>query len=375
MVDRKDSVRHDKDAMNSASTHLLLDILSPFKKDLDLKAANHQPIQWKKIAEVVRHAGLAGLLRKNALAKGLTLPAPIDRQLAINSLAAQRQTKLLLNLADQIASLAEEKRLALVSLKGISLVRSIYPKLGLRGMADIDLFVAKHHYPYLVQLIKNLGLKSISENQARHDHDQRFILEKKGLDLFVELHWTPFYEYGDRIQIQNAIARRKRTKKGVLDQLDLEDNLLVLALHVAHNRSVSSLRTLVDIAYTYQIYQSKIRLNELIERANLLGASGALYYALSMTQNLLSSPAILPFDFCSHSKCYLINRLSRPEKRIFPPQPLSSLPNRLATDLLLLDHPLKQQRYLFNKAISLFERYSPLQLPDFLVRSPIAKKM
>ncbi|MCK5796102.1 MAG: nucleotidyltransferase family protein, partial [Deltaproteobacteria bacterium] len=187
--------------------------------------------------------------------------------------------------------------------------------------------------------------------------------------LYVELHWTPYYEFGGSADVRGALARARHDPERGLSVLDREDELLVLLLHMAHNRFRGVLRSLVDVAFYLHAVGDRLDGPELSRRAKGLGASFAVTSGLRLCRALLGEPARpIPVDLRATITYALLSRLSGLPEAIVPPQALGSFARRLTVDVLLQDGLPRRLRQAVLKTAALTERRTRLHVPDRLVR-------
>lgn len=331
-------------------------------------------VDWAHITDVSLRSAVPGILLDAVNALELRLPHALGLRLATSCLVMEQQTQALMVAADGIHGEAQRRGLHVVPLKGAALLfDGPYVRNNQRGMADVDLLVADEDRPAVIAIVEALGFarRQPAAASERHDHDALYAKQVAApYTLFVELHWTPYYEFGTvedaRAALQRSHLHQHRGRSWRL--LDREDNLLVLLLHLAHNRFRAMLRSVVDIAWYLDAYAADLDWLELDRRARHLGATTAVRLALELTHRWMDSPLPPRHPAPRSWRRDLITHLCELPEAIVPPQPLGGFGRRLAIDLLLQDHPSRQVRQLVHKTSALVERWSGPVLPDFLVR-------
>ncbi len=151
---------------------------------------------------------------------------------------------------DEILDRAEAEGLRLLPYKGAALAATVYPDVGTRPMADLDLLVEPSQLTPATALLKQLGFSEarpdVRRFSPRHAHD---VALSDGV-VYVELHYGLFHE----LELDGApgpiFDRAVSAQLGERSRLvpSVEDHVAILALHAATHAYADSPLWLVDLA-------------------------------------------------------------------------------------------------------------------------------
>lgn len=128
-----------------------------------------------------------------------------------------------------------------VAMKGPVVAALLYPEVGDRTYADLDLLVHRHDFPVAVRVLEELGYGHVIRNWALAEDMLAGQLPMGGPSFDVDLHWHLHYSREDRrpfgILPEEMIERaRPVSVSGVrAPALDPVDTLLTLAFHAARS--------------------------------------------------------------------------------------------------------------------------------------------
>ena len=184
-------------------------------------------------------------------------------------------------------------------LKGVYLLEHVYRDIGARSMNDIDLLVRKPDLPKCLQVMDELGYKTVTYfSLADENIDTKHVPPmKKGSGPLVELHWTLLEE--DEPFTIDADALWQRTVPATIANVDalalgVEDLILHLCLHLTYQHYLNlGLRGLMDIALVIHKFRPEIDWQKLVQIAQSWGAErvAALTLRLVETQLNVAIPA------------------------------------------------------------------------------------
>lgn len=228
---------------------------------------------------------------------GLEIPQRTKLHQTFVSTAAKNL--LILHETEMILTALQKANIPAAGLKGIYLLENVYPDIGARAMNDIDLLVRKSDLPKCLEVMDELGYKTLTYfNLADENIDTKHVppMEKPGGPL-VELHWTLLEE--DEPFTIDADALWQRTMPANFANVDalalgIEDLILHLCLHLTYQHYLSlGLRGLMDIALVIHKFRLEIDWQRLISIAQSWGAEkvAALTLKLVQTQLNVSIPA------------------------------------------------------------------------------------
>lgn len=191
--------------------------------------------------------GLAGLFYKNLLKSEALNVLDYDQRKKLQSLYYRTLSSNLIRIHDLKIVLYQlnKKKAPVVLMQGIALLYQVYDDIGLRPMADIDLWILKENYSYLENILFNLGF------QRDPVYPDTFRKGATVFDLHTHILWA------DRIKARNLLlAKRQEQIYHATETINLEgrevlclnryDQVLYLSLHAFKHR-VNRLIWLVDI--------------------------------------------------------------------------------------------------------------------------------
>jgi hypothetical protein len=243
---------------------------------------------------------LSGLLRRylHAQDEMVDVPAVVAealrdsvQQITMRNLQRQAELRTVLE------ALAEADIPAML-LKGAALLEAVYPEVGLRPMADLDILVPRgaiHRAQAAVQL---LGYDTVGgridvdadDKLLRHHH--HFPLMKDG-SVFIELHHHVLFDAPASFDISGYWARAVPGREPVPHLLPSpEDLFLHIAVHFTQDRisrGDAALGQLADLAWTAGRHE--LDWDALSARARAYGVGDWLFLALHAAQTLFGDVA------------------------------------------------------------------------------------
>jgi len=177
-------------------------------------------------------------------------------------------------------------QIPVIALKGAALAEHVYPQMGLRPMADVDLLVHEEDLTNAEQLLVSLGFHANEGNHPRewfrtHHHHLVPYVSSDG-SLIIELHHRlialeapiaiPNNDLWERARFANISGVECRI-------LSPEDLLMHLSLHMAVDAYFGKVRVLYDLRETIRHYQKEIDWDTFINIAKAYRISKYLYYA------------------------------------------------------------------------------------------------
>ncbi len=181
-------------------------------------------------------------------------------------------------------------------LKGVYLLEHVYRDIGARSMNDIDLLVRKPDLPICLEVMDELGYKTVTYfSLADENIDTKHVPPmKKASGPFVELHWTLLEE--DEPFTIDADALWQRTVPATIANVDalalgVEDLILHLCLHLAYQHYLNlGLRGLMDIALVIHKFRPEIDWQKLVWIARSWGAERVTALTLQLVETQLNVP-------------------------------------------------------------------------------------
>lgn len=243
-------------------------------------------VDWDAVVDAATAEGVAGLASLHLLARpALRAAVPrtaVDRFAAVYARQWARNTVLAEHWNDTTRALSSAG-VAVITLKGMALVREVYPDLGVRPMVDIDLLVRPHDAARAIATLIDLGYRhgdaALCEEQAARSFRQ---LVRDG--AVVDLHWHlgryPRVERAIRID-HDAVWDRARPLTASSLALGREHGLLHLVHHVTYGSEFGRLVWFTDIAAVVDAWAEAIDRPALIADARRWGLAGATHDALA----------------------------------------------------------------------------------------------
>lgn len=254
-----------------------------------------QAEDWQAVLLLAIRLGVGPLLyqRLGPLQPVLNVPQPVSDRLRNHYLKSLAQGERLQRQVQEVLAALGARQIAVIPLKGISLVEKVYRDSGLRPMLDVDLLVRREQLLQAVEVLGGLGYKPATpidvEEQCKVLHHLPG-LYKAGTE-HIELHWTlapmtaPF-----RIPVETlwASAQAGSIAGVAVQELLPEDTLLHLCLHSAYLEAFSSgLRPVCDIAWCVESWGARIDWERLLLQAASWRGERSLALALRVAQKML----------------------------------------------------------------------------------------
>jgi hypothetical protein len=207
---------------------------------------------------------------------------------------------------DRLIGLFHQAGIRVAALKGISLVLTIYPDIGLRQMADVDLLVPASRISAAVQLVKSYGYADTEvEPEAIPGLIQLFAGEVslKKIEMpftMLELHNSLLADtsFTYAVPVEWFWEQTKPVSHSQvgenLEQLYIlspEAQLLYLAAHamLKHGSRSAPLRWFYDLDLLVRFYSADINWDLILRQARLFQWSSSLYAALAQTHDYFNT--------------------------------------------------------------------------------------
>jgi len=194
-------------------------------------------------------------------------------QIYIQTLAKNLKSK------QEILSLAKifrNENITMIALKGMALIQSVYPDLGLRSMSDVDLLFDLNDIPQVEEILFSQGYQTDSryytgqfkELDMRQNHHHLPMMTKNG--IAIEAHWNlfpPTFSYSIDLQKMKDNSIQYDAKQSKLNTFSSLDMLLHSCIHIHENYIQKGMRLawLLDIEMLFKT--DKLLMNN-ITRAN-----------------------------------------------------------------------------------------------------------
>jgi len=253
------------------------------------------PDDWRLLASAARREGIAPLLYYILSEAGSLADVPPDVQADLRQAYYATTARNLLLYRELSRILHVLSPLPVIVLKGAALAATIYPRIGLRTMGDLDLLVPEDRLAEAVARLKALGYVQPHPDMAagfnalfgHHVHLQG----GQDVRLAVELHWTLvggehdwrspsltwFWQQTDAL----TLSALRGVGEGALT-LTPTAHLLYLCAHLMlqHGEARSALRWFYDIYLLVEREGQRIQWEEVVGRARQSRWAPAVHAAL-----------------------------------------------------------------------------------------------
>ena len=286
----------------SPAPSLLLECLSgTLSPALGARLSQLSADDWREITRSAANHGVAPFLydRLSTLHPPFSppVPAPLLQLLRELFLTSAARNALLYHDLAQVVTNLQQHGLRVAVLKGAHLAALIYPHIGLRPMADMDLLVAKGELAKAAAVLSDMGYTTDRSQgiEARCQVSQHLAPFSQPPHPRIELHWTiasptlPF-----QIDMAGIQARlRPATIAGVATRvLAPEDLLIHLCTHAAGHTPVPfchGFRTFCDLASVLRQHRDALDWSAIQARAVEWRASLGVYVALRLAGELVQA--------------------------------------------------------------------------------------
>jgi hypothetical protein len=169
------------------------------------------------------------------------IPSGVRARLAGLQQQAALRHLLLTGALGRIGGAFDDADISWVVMKGPVVAALLYPHVGDRSYADLDLLVERQHFPHAVELLEQLGFHHHIHNWALAEDQLAGEIQMSDGSVVVDLHWHLHYSPEDRrpfaIVSEEMLQRRRRVVvSGVpAPTLDAVDTVLALAFHAARS--------------------------------------------------------------------------------------------------------------------------------------------
>ncbi len=284
-------------------------VLSP-EQDLLVRAAappgthvhpvptNRASVRWEQIVRMAEWHRLSALLWRYLHHEGRDLSAPSGVLGDLRRVAAATTVRNLIRQEelDRVLAALAEVGIPAMLLKGTALIETVYPNIGMRPMADIDILVPRGAVKNAHGAVEALGYAVWGVKLGRHDdshlsrHHHHYPLVRQGVTVELHHHITAGRPEFD---IAGFWERAGPGAGQVVHLLPApEDLLLHVAIHFAADRVARldcGLGQLADLAWIAAHWA--IRWDALVQRAHDYGLADRLFLALMAGAVLLGGPA------------------------------------------------------------------------------------
>jgi hypothetical protein len=248
-------------------------------------------INWNRLLQIAEKHRLIQLLYSSLNTTcPQAIPQPIFKDLRGRFYANSRQNLVITNELTRLLDLFSEKGIRVIPYKGTILANSVYGKLSLRQVYDIDLLVHQQDFHQSRELLMSLGYL------LKEEFDREHSFSHPDTKIEVDLHWglTPFYfplaiDFEAYWQRRQPVTLSERT----VFSFSTEDLLIILCIQIAKDcwereQQIEHLAKVCDIAKLLETHK-QLDWEQIIERAIALGALRMLWFGLLLARNLFNA--------------------------------------------------------------------------------------
>lgn len=208
----------------------------------------------------------------------------------------------LLNELRQILDAFHRSKIEVIVLKGAALTECLYPHIGIRGFADIDLLVHPEDMPRVTKIMRSFDYQpEIPGGDLFQPWTERFgcivnvtYIKQNELTVIADIHWGLGRPgtYFDRVDIKSLWRRAKTRKVAGVEASILcpEDLLIFLCLHMFKHCPNFTFNSLCDIAQLIKRSVGEIDWQDFVNRVFQFRICLPVRFALQQTCRVFQSP-------------------------------------------------------------------------------------
>lgn len=178
--------------------------------------------------------------------------------------------------------------------KGLALVHTVYGTDGLRTFDDLDILVRRRDLVTSRAVLGDLGYRTRAvprfEEVDHRFHDLQYFRPLSGRLECLELHWDLWDARQFRSDIDGFWQRARPATIAGASRLVLSDADTLLHLAIHRTRAPLRLRFVCDVAELVRARGTTIDWDDLVARAESVGARTALHMILALAAQLLDAP-------------------------------------------------------------------------------------
>lgn len=202
---------------------------------------------------------------------------------------AMRKNILLDSERDNILDFFEKNKIWYMPLKGV-ILKELYPKIGMRQMADNDILYDKSYQKQLFEFMKNCGYTAESVGKTHHDTYLKppiynFEMHR---DLFAEIKYEKFYDYYSKIKKRLILNDKNKYGFHFTD----EDFYVYMTAHEYkhYNNGGTGVRSLLDCFVFIKEKGESLNWNYITEQTDILGISDFEQKSRKLSMKIFENP-------------------------------------------------------------------------------------
>jgi hypothetical protein len=255
-------------------------------------------VNWEKVLSKSRREGVDALLYTHLRdLEGVTSQVP---QAILAHLKAGYQGNLARNIVltehwTELIGLLAREEVGIITLKGMALVHTVYPDIGLRPMADVDMLIHPSDMPTVKRAFRDAGYRTPGETMEAEEAFRGyldFVRDSTIVDLHWELAHYSRFEGIVRVDHEGLWKRVHPMAVGKAQGLTLspEDTLLHMALHVTLGSEFGRLIWFTDVDALLERFGSSLDWERVLEEATRWRVRVLLGFTLQVCQESLGTP-------------------------------------------------------------------------------------
>lgn len=275
-------------------------------------------INWDVILERSRTEGTQALLHthlRNLEHIKARVPMAVLARLEASYRGNWARNVLLTERWAELIALLTPEGVDVITHKGAALIHTVYPDIGLRPMADIDLLIRPGDVPTVTRTLRAAGYRTPGESMEAEEAFRgylHFVRDSTVIDLHWELAHYSRFEGIVRVDHDGLWKRARRMAVGGAPGLMLspEDLLLHLALHVTLGSEFGRLIWFTDIDAVLRRFGSVLSWERVLEEATRWRVKALLGVTLRICQESFETPiptGVLPSLLPGRSRLALLN--------------------------------------------------------------------
>ena len=167
-----------------------------------------------------------------------------------------------------------QQRLAVIVLKGVALVETVYGHPGLRPMSDVDLLIRREDFRTVRKVLEGFGytpLRRETHSGVLEEHENEMAFRKPGrFPAEVDVHWSlfdsPYYQRTIAMDWFWESAKSTEVNGVSIPVLGIEALIIHLCGHLALHHKALGLLWWNDIAEVLAMHRDRIDWKELLVR-------------------------------------------------------------------------------------------------------------
>lgn len=191
-----------------------------------------------------------------------------------------------------ILELLHKEDIAVIPLKGFSLIYTLYKNPGLRIMADVDILVKKDGLRIIKDAFEKRDFRESPKNSNDDRHMAIFLKTlASGLPVAVEIHGILAYSRPYEIKMPELWQRvyLEEIDSYKLPCLSIEDTFLSLVLHLRSHTRRLKIKFIIDIAELLNVNKDRLDWDYIIKIAKDNHIMTSVYFFIYIAKDLLDA--------------------------------------------------------------------------------------